>query len=229
MPLEQVSTDVAIIGSGPAAHTAAIYAARAELHPVICEGFLANGIAAGGQLTTTTDVENLWVHTRCCCCCCCRHTPGAFTPRARRRRLHGCTCGSVLGRGQGGARHQAPCASPAAACRPTPPARVLRHHCTPPLPWDPCTRRLPRPGPSLPPPPPPPGAPRSPGFPDGILGTELTQKFREQSVRFGTRIFTETVEKVGGRTQGAGAPGRRCSPSPPPLQCTLMGPTRTGP
>ena len=47
-----------IIGSGPAAHTAAIYAARAELKPVLYEGFLALGIAAGGQLTTTDEVEN---------------------------------------------------------------------------------------------------------------------------------------------------------------------------
>lgn len=47
-----------IIGSGPAAHTAAIYAARADLNPVLYEGFLALGIAAGGQLTTTHEVEN---------------------------------------------------------------------------------------------------------------------------------------------------------------------------
>ncbi|SGZ50701.1 CIC11C00000001250 [Sungouiella intermedia] len=49
---------VTIVGSGPAAHTAAIYLARAEVKPTMYEGMLANGIAAGGQLTTTTDIEN---------------------------------------------------------------------------------------------------------------------------------------------------------------------------
>ncbi|MCG8418334.1 MAG: thioredoxin-disulfide reductase [Proteobacteria bacterium] len=85
---------VVIIGSGPAAHTAAIYAARAELKPVLFEGFMAGGVAAGGQLTTTTDVENF------------------------------------------------------------------------------------------------------PGFPQGIQGPELCQRFRDQSERFGTRIHTETVNSV---------------------------------
>lgn len=85
---------VIIIGSGPAAHTAAIYAGRAELQPLMFEGFMAGGIAAGGQLTTTTEVENY------------------------------------------------------------------------------------------------------PGFPEPIGGPELMVKMREQSVRYGTTIKTETVERV---------------------------------
>lgn len=92
--LHKLKTAVCIIGSGPAAHTAAIYTSRAELHPILFEGWMANGIAAGGQLTTTTDVENF------------------------------------------------------------------------------------------------------PGFPSGITGLEITEKFKEQSIRFGTRIFSETVSKV---------------------------------
>mgnify|MGYP001610106682 CR=1 FL=1 len=50
--------NLVIIGSGPAAHTAAIYAGRARLAPLLFEGMLAGGVAAGGQLTTTTEVEN---------------------------------------------------------------------------------------------------------------------------------------------------------------------------
>lgn len=49
--------DLVIIGSGPAGHTAAIYAARANLKPFMFEGYIMGG-AAGGQLTTTTEVEN---------------------------------------------------------------------------------------------------------------------------------------------------------------------------
>lgn len=85
---------VVIIGSGPAAHTAAIYAARANLRPVLLEGFMAGGVAAGGQLTTTTDVENF------------------------------------------------------------------------------------------------------PGFPEGIMGPELMDRFRQQSIRCGATIISETVDSV---------------------------------
>ena len=46
--------DVVIVGSGPAGYTAAIYAARAQLSPILYEG----SVTAGGALMNTTDVEN---------------------------------------------------------------------------------------------------------------------------------------------------------------------------
>ncbi len=83
-----------IIGSGPAGHTAALYLARANLHPLLLEGDSTGEVVAGGLLTTTKVVENF------------------------------------------------------------------------------------------------------PGFPQGIDGFELTDRFREQSARFGTEIRSETVTKV---------------------------------
>ena len=128
-----VHTQVCIVGSGPAAHTAAIYAARAELKPVLFEGWLANGIAAGGQLTTTTDVENLCAQTHCCT----SHVQNQIKQPPRWL---------------------------------SPPPPLLAESIMSP----PC----------------------SPGFPEGIMGGELTDKFREQSARFGTTIHTETVTSV---------------------------------
>ena len=51
--MTSLHSKVLILGSGPAGYTAAVYAARANLHPM-----LVTGMAQGGQLMTTTEVDN---------------------------------------------------------------------------------------------------------------------------------------------------------------------------
>ena len=53
-PSTDTVREVVVVGSGPAGYTAAIYAARAELHPLVFE----SSVEAGGALMNTTDVEN---------------------------------------------------------------------------------------------------------------------------------------------------------------------------
>src|SRR2546421_12064548 len=88
--------NVIIVGSGPAGYTAALYTARANLHPLVIEGF-----AWGGLLQQTTDVENY------------------------------------------------------------------------------------------------------PGFPEGIMGPEMIQRFRDQAERFGAKLLTDDVTRI----ELAGEPG----------------------
>lgn len=56
--MSDIRETVVIIGSGPAAWTAAVYASRANLDPVVYEGEISRDMVPGGQLMFTTDIEN---------------------------------------------------------------------------------------------------------------------------------------------------------------------------
>jgi thioredoxin reductase (NADPH) len=58
MPQDDRTETLVIIGSGPAAWTAAVYAARANLDPLVIEGEPSRDMIPGGQLMYTTDIEN---------------------------------------------------------------------------------------------------------------------------------------------------------------------------
>jgi thioredoxin reductase (NADPH) len=56
--MAQIRETLVIVGSGPAAWTAAVYAARANLEPIVYEGGISRDMIPGGQLMWTTDIEN---------------------------------------------------------------------------------------------------------------------------------------------------------------------------
>ncbi|KAJ9125693.1 hypothetical protein QFC22_000656 [Naganishia vaughanmartiniae] len=163
---KKMHSQVVIIGSGPAGHTAAIYLARANLKPVLFEGFMALGVAAGGQLTTTTDATRNEEKGRTF------PLPGIRTPGSSEMKQ--AALAAIASQCRGNGQRPVPLFEYVNTDKPA--AAALKRNTD----GDKGLEKV----------------ENFPGFPDGIGGSEMMDKFRLQSERFGTTIITETVSKL---------------------------------